>query len=389
MDRHGLSERARDLGSVLAGRAAEAEGLRRLPDKTIKELHEADLFRALQPARFGGLEVDPIDFFDAVIEVGAVCGSSAWVLGVLGVHNWQLALFDLRAQEDVWGDDDRVLIASSYVPTGIVERVSGGFELSGRWHFSSGCDHARWMFLGGVVPREVEAPPAPDMRTFLLPEADYRIEDNWFVAGLSGSGSKDIVVEGAFVPEHRTHKFSDMLAIDSPGNAVNTSPLYRVPFGGIFLNGVSTPTLGVARGALAQFVELSRTRVLADKSRADEDAFTQLRIAEVTASLDGAYLQLVANLAEMVALAEQGDKPTLLRRSRFRWDAARTARVATDAVDEVFEASGGRALFDSNPLQRGFRDVHAMRGHFNNNPERAAQIYARAELGYPNKEFLL
>lgn len=389
MERFGLVDNARALCATFAERAAEVEGLRRLPDESIKELQDAGLFQALQPARFGGLEADPIEFFDAVLAVGGACGSTAWVLSVLAVHNWQLALFDLEAQEEVWGADNRVLIASSYVPSGSVERVDGGYELSGRWHFSSGCDHARWLFLGGVVPRDKDAPPPPDMRTFLLPESDYRIEDNWFVAGLAGSGSKDIVVEQAFVPEHRTHRFADLLAIDSPGNSVNTSPLFRVPFGGIFLNGVSTPALGVARGALAQFVESSRTRVMADNSPADVDAFTHLRIAEVTASLDGAYLQLAANMAEMVTLAERCDKPTLKRRARYRWDAARTTRIATEAVDAIFEASGGRAIFDSNPLQRAFRDVHAMRGHFNNNPEKAAQVYARAELGFPNKEFLL
>jgi 3-hydroxy-9,10-secoandrosta-1,3,5(10)-triene-9,17-dione monooxygenase len=389
MKRYDLPGRARELLPALVERAAEAEALRRTPDDTIKELQAADLFRALQPARYGGLEADPMDFFDAVIEVGTVCPSTAWVLGVVGVHSWQLALFDPQAQEDVWGEDDDVLIASSYAPTGTVERVDGGYLLSGRWHFSSGCDHAKWVFLGGVVRRPEGAPPPPDMRTFLLPEADYRIDDNWFVAGLAGSGSKDIVVDQAFVPEHRTHAFVDVLAIDSPGNAVNTAPLFRMPFGGLFCNAIAAPALGAARGALALFLEQCRSRVLVDKTRAVEDPFVQLRLAEVTASLDGAYLQLGANVDEMRRLAESGDKPTLERRARYRWDASRTTRVCTEAVDSIFEASGGRAIFASNTLQRAFRDIHAMRAHANNNADKTAQVFARAVLGFPNKEFLL
>src|SRR5207253_2212904 len=129
--------------------------------------------------------------------------------------------------EDVWGRDSETLISSSYAPTGQIERDDGGYRVSGRWSFSSGCDHCQWVFLGGFVP--VEAGQLPDMRTFLLPRADYRIDDNWHVAGLKATGSKDIVVDGAFVPEHRTHKLIDGYKQRSPGNAVNTAPLYRLP----------------------------------------------------------------------------------------------------------------------------------------------------------------
>ena len=387
--RHELRDRAREVAPRIAERATTTEVLRQLPPETVQELRDVGFFRALQPARYGGLEADPVDFFDAVIEIGAVCGSTAWVAAVLGVHSWQLGLFALEAQEEVWGDDDSVLISSSYAPTGSVERVEGGYLLTGRWHFSSGCDHAGWVFVGGVVPRENGAPPPPDMRTFLVPRTDYLIDDNWFVAGLSGSGSKDIVIDRAFVPEHRTHAFSDVLALDSPGNAVNPAPLFRMPFGGVFCNAISVPALGAARGAQAGFLDMCRTRVLSDKSSAAENPYNQVRIAEVAASLDGAYLQLVANVREMLEHAEAGTKPTLERRARYRWDAARTTRVATEAVDSMVEASGGRAMFATNPLQRAFRDVHAMRGHANNHPEKTAQVFARAELGMPNREFLL
>jgi 3-hydroxy-9,10-secoandrosta-1,3,5(10)-triene-9,17-dione monooxygenase len=142
-------------------------------------------------------------------------------------------------------------------------------------------------------------------------------------------------------------------------------------------------------GAHASFVEKSRSRVLVDKTPAAESPFHQVCIAESAAALDAAYLQLVANFGEMKAHAEAGTKPSLERRARYRWDATRMTRVATEVVDRILDASGGRGMFSNNPLQRAFRDIHAMRGHANNNAEKTAQVYARAELGFPNREFLL
>src|SRR5262249_52640035 len=159
----------------------------------------------MQPSRWGGAEVDPGIFFEAQLALATACPSTAWVMGVVGVHSWQLALFPLAAQEEVWGSDPETLVSSSYAPTGKVERVDGGYRISGRWSFSSGCDHCQWVFLGGMVPPEREGAP-PEMRTFLVPRSDYTIEDNWHVAGLKATGSKDIVIVGALVPEHRTHR---------------------------------------------------------------------------------------------------------------------------------------------------------------------------------------
>lgn len=228
----GLIARAQALKEALAARAPKADELRRVPDETIVDFREAGFFRMLQPTRWGGLEVEPTTFFEVQRTIATACPSSAWVLGVVAVHAWQLALFPLQAQEDVWGEDSGTLLSSSYAPTGKVVRAEGGYRINGRWSFSSGCNHCQWVFLGGFVPPETEGKP-PEMRTFLLPRSDYTIDDNWHVAGLKGTGSKDIVVENAFVPEHRTHKLIDGYKRQSPGNAVNQAPLYKLPFGQI------------------------------------------------------------------------------------------------------------------------------------------------------------
>ena len=382
-------ERVRRLVPTIRNRAAACEALRRLPDETAEEYRNAGLLRALQPQRWGGLELSPLTFFCAVTDIAAACPSSAWFLSVVGIHNWQLGLFPEQAQEDVWGDDTSVLISSSYAPTGKVERVDGGFRLSGRWSFSSGCDHCQWVFLGGVTPSDG---PIPDMRTFLLPRSDYRIIDNWHVAGLAGTGSKDIVVEGAFVPEHRTHRFVDAYMFQNPGQAVNTGPLFRLPFGCLFAFAIAVPAIGAARGALEAYRTYMQAKIAAyDGSKVADDPFAQRRLSEAAVEISAAEADMQDTWKAMCAQADAGDAIPLSARARARWSAANIVLRGVRAVDLLFEASGGRALFLDNPMQRYFRDVHAMRAHALNNPDRASQVFGYAELhpgGTPPEFFL-
>jgi len=376
-------DRVRALLPTLRERALDAERLRRLPDETFKDFQQAGLFRCLQPRRFDGYELDPGTFYQAIMDVGAVCGSSAWILGIVGVHNWHLALFPPRAQEDVWGEDTSIQLSTSLAPTGTVERVDGGFRLRGRWSFSSGCDFCQWAVLGGMVP-PVNAGEPPDARTFLVPRQDYAIEDNWYVMGLCGTGSKDLVVEDAFVPEYRTHSYRDAFYLMNPGAVVNDAPLYRLPFGLVFPAGLASPAIGVARGALETFREQATTRVSArDRARVAEDPFIQFRLAEAAAEVDAARERLLGNFAEMMRLVCAGKEIPLTQRARYRWDAAKATDWSVRAVDRLFEASGGGGIFLNNPIQRAWRDVHAMRAHAGNNPERAAAVFGRSEFGLP------
>jgi 3-hydroxy-9,10-secoandrosta-1,3,5(10)-triene-9,17-dione monooxygenase len=379
-------ERARALLPALRERASYAEELRRLPDETLKEFQEAGLFRALQPKRYGGYELDPRVFYQAVMDIGTVCGSSAWILGVIGVHNWQLALFPEQAQEDVWGEDTSVQFSTSLAPTGTVERVQGGFRLRGRWSFSSGCDFCQWALLGGLVPSTHAGEP-PDRLALLLPRPDYRIDDNWDVVGLCGTGSKDIVVEDAFVPGYRTFSYREAFELRSPGLAVHKAPLYRLPFGSIFPYGIAAPAIGVALGALHLFREEAKTRVWTrDGARVAEDPFVQLRLAEAAAAVNAARDRLLRGFADMMQLTCAGQEIPLEHRARYRWEAAHAVAASVQAVDRLFEASGGRAIFRNNPIQRAWRDVHAIRAHAGNNPDKVATIFARSEFGLPPQD---
>jgi 3-hydroxy-9,10-secoandrosta-1,3,5(10)-triene-9,17-dione monooxygenase len=380
--------RARALVPALQERWSRADELRRVPDETIADFREAGFFRMLQPARWGGFEVDPKTFFDVQMTIARGCPSSAWVLGVIGVHAWQLALFEEAAQKDVWAEDSSTLISSSYAPTGKIEKVDGGYKVSGRWSFSSGCDHARWAFLGGFAPVPDGSPP--DMRTFLLPRSDYRIDDNWHVVGLKATGSKDIVVEGAFVPEHRTHKLIDGFRCKSPGNRINTSALFRLPFGQIFVRSVSSTAIGIAEGALDTFITAAAQRIAAgDQAKVAADPGVQQVCAEAAAVIDELKLVLYRNMDELSGYAARGEEPPLPRRVRFRFDSSNAADRACQLVSRLFNASGGRVLFLGHPLLRYWLDVNASRAHYANNPDKPSRNFGGVQLKLKNADFFI
>jgi 3-hydroxy-9,10-secoandrosta-1,3,5(10)-triene-9,17-dione monooxygenase len=380
---------ARAMGPALRERAAEGETLRRLPDATIADFQEAGFFRMIQPARWGGYEVDPAIFFDTQIELARACPSSAWVMGVVAVHSWQLALFDARAQEDVWGDDSSVLISSSYAPVGKVEKVDGGFRISGRWSFSSGSDHCGWVFVGGFAPKDPNA-RGPDMRTFLLPRSDYVIEDTWRVSGLKATGSNDIIVDRAFVPEHRTHKLIQGFTGGSPGLIENPAPLFRLPFGQVFVRAVSSSAIGAALGALEAYRSYTAGRyATSDGSKVAEDPTAQVLCADGVATLDEVQAILRRTFEEMMVHARAGEKIPVERRVLFRYESARAVVKSMEVVDSLFTASGGRALFDGHPIQRYWQDVHAARAHYANNPDKPARNLGRVMLGMKNSDFFI
>ncbi|HEB90757.1 MAG TPA: flavin-dependent monooxygenase [Deltaproteobacteria bacterium] len=378
MDDQTYLERVRDLIPGIRGRAATCEADRRLPEETFKEFQEAGLFRAMQPVRHGGYELKPLTFYQAIAEVAAACPSTGWVLGVIGIHNWQLGLFPDRAQRDVWGDDSGIQSSSSYAPTGRVERVDGGFRLSGRWSFSSGCDPCQWVLLGGRAPGEG---PIPDQRTFLVPRSDYEIVDNWHVSGLCGTGSKDIEVENAFVPEHRTHRFIDAYNLDNPGQADNPGTLFRLPFGCVFAFAITAPAIGAAQGALDYYRGYIREKVSAlAGARVADDPFAQRRIATAVAEIDAAKAEMSATWTQMWAIADAGEKIPIELRAKARWTGCNIVQRCVRAVDLLFEGSGGHGIYLDNPMQRYFRDVHAMRAHAFHNPDNAALSYGFTEL---------
>jgi 3-hydroxy-9,10-secoandrosta-1,3,5(10)-triene-9,17-dione monooxygenase len=372
----------RDLLPALRERADDAERARVVPEASVKELEDTGFFRMLQPKRYEGLECDPVDFFTAVRDIAGACGSTGWIASVLGVHPWQVALFDDEAQQAVWGEDTSTRLSSSYAPTGKAVLADGGFTLSGKWSFSSGCDHATWVLLGGLV-FDADG-QVVDFRTFLLPREKYQIVDVWNVVGLRGTGSNDIVVEETFVPEAFTLSMGDTGRCYGPGQSVNESDLYKLPFHSLFTTTISTPIIGMAYGAYAEHVEMQQKRVRAAYAgeKASLDPFAAVRIARASSEIDAAWALTMNNIRDEQAHVTRGEKIPLGLRLKVRRDQVLGTQRAIDAIDALFEASGGRALAEGTYLQRAWRDAHAGRVHAANDPERALQMYGAHQFGH-------
>lgn len=356
---------ARAMGPALRMRRARCRADQRVPDETVAEFQAAGFFKILQPEQWGGYAMDPQVFYAVGLEVARFCPSSAWILGVIAVHNWQLAVFDDRAAQDVWADDPTVLISSSYAPVGKVKVVDGGFRLSGRWSFSSGSQHCKWVFLGAVVP----TPEAPfDManyRTFLLPISDYQIVDNWDVVGLQGTGSHDIVVDDVFVPEYRTHKSMDGFLCNNPGNAVNDAPLYHMPFMQVFVRAVCTATLGACEGALDAFIEVAKTRQ-AGPVKMKNDLFARQLAAEVKTSIEEMKLTMIRNFDAMMDCCRAGVPIPIEDRVRYRYDSAVVADRCLALSSRMLKAAGSSGIRLDSELLAFHLDILASQAHVAN-----------------------
>lgn len=372
----------RDLLPTLRERADETERLRVVPESSVKELAETGFFKLLQPRRFDGYESDPIDFYTAVRDIAGACGSTGWVSSVVGVHPWQVALFSDEAQQAVWGEDTDTRLSSSYAPTGKATVTEGGYQLSGKWSFSSGCDHCSWVLLGGLVFNAEGQ--VVDFKTFMVPRDKYTIVDVWHMVGLAGTGSNDIVVDDVFIPEAFTLSMGETGQCRGPGQEHNTSDLYKLPFHSIFTGTITTPIIGMAMGAYAEHVEMQKARSRAAYlgEKASLDPFAAVRIAKASSEIDAAWALLVGNIREAQAYVAKGEKIPLRTRLKVRRDQVLGSQRAINAIDALFEASGGRALANGTYLQRAWRDAHAGRVHAANDPERALQLFGAHEFGH-------
>ncbi len=379
-----LLSRARTISEVVRERASETEANRRVSDDVIKQMREAELFKILQPEAHGGFEYG----FDVLIEVNAMigrgCGSSAWVFSLGNIHQWLGAQLPMAGQNEFWADPG-VIAAGSYPPAGKTVVVPGGFRMSGAWSFTSGCDAAQWYFLGTLAPPAYGEGAAKP--TFMLvPRSDTRIEDTWHTMGLAGTGSKTVAADDIFVPAHRTLAVGDLMAGTCPGTLINKSPLYRQSMLSVFPAALISPILGMAEGALADFVEMVRGRetrgaVAGGNRRMAEFASVQSRVAEATGCIDAARLLLQRDLAETYAVAARGEQTPIEMRLRNRLDHAFSARLIVQAVDALFTATGGQGIHLEKPIQRVWRDTHAAASHLSLNWDAVSTMYGQHALG--------
>jgi 3-hydroxy-9,10-secoandrosta-1,3,5(10)-triene-9,17-dione monooxygenase len=290
----------------------------------------------------------------------------------------------------VWDKDPDTLIASSFIfPAGRARRVDGGYVLRGSWPFSSGVESCEWNMLGSVVSSDDEA-DGIEYRIFLLNKRNYRIRDTWNAAGLRGTGSNDVSVEDAFVPEHMSVAVSDLAGGPTPGSAVNPNPLYALPVFSLFPYVLSGVALGNAQACLDDYVEIARHRASTyNRAMLGDMQSTQIKIAEASAKIDTARLVMRSNCIAAMADARRGHIPHMMAKTRLRRDGAFSVNLCTEAVSLLFAASGARSLFISGALQRQFRDAHAVNSHLAFNFDAAGTNYGRVALGLPSENLTL
>jgi 3-hydroxy-9,10-secoandrosta-1,3,5(10)-triene-9,17-dione monooxygenase len=374
-------ERVDGILPLLRENTFKADEIRRVPESNIQAMTDAGIFRAIQPRQWGGLEIDPSTWEEALVRLGSACPSSGWVGGILGGHAWYLGLYSQQVQRELWGENPDVRIASSFAPTGKVERVSDGFRLTGRWKFLSGVDHARWICLAGIIPDQGDG---PEYRVFLVPAADYAIDqDSWRVSGLQGSGSKDVTVD-AIVPEYRTQTVEEVYRGHEPGKAVNAGPIFQLPWLSMWAHNIASPAIGAAVGALDAFVDDNKRRASALLGTvAAQNSAVHVRLAEAMTLVKDVRARIPRTWDSMYADVVAGVPVSNAKRAQCRFEASYAVGQCLGAVNKVFEVSGGAVLDSGKLFQHYQRGLMGMRNHPYAVYENWAGLYATTLFGFP------
>ncbi|WP_400164520.1 acyl-CoA dehydrogenase family protein [Brevibacillus sp. TJ4] len=380
--------RAKSLVPRIRERANLSEELGRQPQENIDDFVRSGLIRCLMPKRWGGHELGIETMYKTTYEIAKADPSAGWCFGLLVLHSWMLAYYPEQAQQEIWGENPDACIASSFgSPKSEVKKVEGGYRISGTWGFSSGVDHSGWAMLFGSVPSEKEGEP-PYSMMMLVPKQDYTILDSWDTVAQRGTGSKNIEITDAFVPEHRTF---DMVAWcqrgEGPGNVVNDNPLYKNPLYTVIPVSLTSALLGASVGAYELWRDGLRTKSTVRQAKVADFTHQQIRVAEVSASLEAATALLEKSLTRLST-----DVPIdAYERIRLRRNYGYTAKLCSQAVKTIMDASGAGSIFAANPLQRYWRDVQASSMHITFNMDHLGEMFGKLELGVPlnQKDLLL
>jgi alkylation response protein AidB-like acyl-CoA dehydrogenase len=381
-----LVERARALAPLLAEHAAEAERLRRPADAVIEALREARVFDLMLPRAYGGLELDLDTFLEVGLALGEGDASMAWVACFYVEHVWIFCQFPETFQRALFAPRRAVLAPAALAPSGTATPEDGGYRLSGRWQWGTGVMHAEWVMLGAIVSSEQEE-ALPDLRFFAMPAADVKVEDTWYVDGMIGTGSNDIVAEDLLVPHDRCASILDLANARGAGVPLHAAPLYRTPMIPILSLAASMPAVGQARLAVRLFRERMRERVLlyAPGKQAEKPA-AQMRLARAELEVRDVERAMRSQVEEVMALR---DAATLLDRARWAAGFARIVDRSKRIVQDVCEASGAHAHFTSSPLQRALRDVSTLSCHAVFDLDGRLETYGRVLLGLETPPVML
>jgi 3-hydroxy-9,10-secoandrosta-1,3,5(10)-triene-9,17-dione monooxygenase len=379
-------ERARQLVPLLRERSRKQWQTNRVLDETAELLHEGEFFRMLQPRRFGGGETSPIEWLETMSTLAEGDPSVAWATGVLGIHSFHLSHFSDEAQTEVWGKNPRALLSSPYAPNP-VQRVDGGFKLSGVWKFASGVHLCDYALVGGAVYDEglsatTNRIQTGDYRAFMVSRSQFDIEENWDVHGMRGTGSHNIVIRDQFVPEYKTLEFRLVNAGETPGKRANSGILYQLPFWQVLGRITTSPVpLGALKGMVEQFCEIARDRVTLRGLRTAEDPVAAQAIATALAMVDEVKGNCYRNLGRLMKAVASGNTLPFDERQMFRYQtSSATFRVAELAIS-IYKACGASGIYESVPFGRYLNDILAVTGHVSNNSQVYANVWAGGLMG--------
>lgn len=353
LDAGSVREEVRALAPTIAARAREVEELRRVPLDLVDDLVAAGCLRLLVPRSHGGLEMDLGDALGVVSDLARVDGSIGWTVALGSEAPLVLGLLPRSTFDALYADDPDIRVAAVFNPTGTAIPVSGGFRLSGRWRYASGCLHCDW-FIGHSVVTDGRTPP---VRMALVPRSAIRIDDTWDTVGMSGTGSHDVVVDDVEVPDDHTFCLGGPSSIDGP--------LWRLPEVTVSALVITNVALGIARGAFDDIMALATDKVPAfDSSVLAASPWFRTHLADVDARLRAAQAVFDAEVDRVWTAARAGRELSLVDRAHVRAVVAWVTTTAASVVDSAYTAGGATSLSRDHPLQRRFRDVHAVTQHF-------------------------
>lgn len=379
--RGSLVERARKIAPGIAERAFQVEQMRHVHEDSMQEMVDAGLTRALQPAKYGGEEVSPAEWYAAVQEISKACTSTGWILGVLGVHTWEMAHMSVQLNDELFGDDPTTLISSSYnVQGNRAVKVDGGYRLSGTWKSSSGVHHASWVVLGAMV-EGVE--PAVH---FVVPLSQTEVIDDWYVLGLVGTGSRTVVLDDVFVPDYRTADRELIRAQFGPGLKEHTAPLYRVKQAYLYTIS-SAPVLGAGWRFYEEYKTAYSVSTTVSRQLAGDRLMTA-RVAEARSALASAETVCMARLEEAYRAACEDRVQSDLEYAQSMYDIARNAKIVMEMASSLFPTLRPNSVYHTNIMQRLYRDIIVARQHNTANVDELAEPLAGVDLGFPGTHHL-
>lgn len=373
-----LVDRARALIPALRERGRAADDARRLPQETIDDLLDAGILQFMAPRRFGGEEAGLTTFFDLGLALGEGDGSTSWLFGILAAHHWILSHFPIETQEALYGDRNYALFPLTFSGKGgTARRVDGGYRVSGHWSFASGIDFSDWV---GALARV----DGTENRTvnLLMPKDQVEVVDNWFMAGMRATGSRDFIVEDVFVPEAFSLDQDALMSGRTPGAAA--FPDYhglRTPLHIVLLLATAGAAFGLAKRAIDEFIAFTRGRSGYGGIDHAARASTQIRVSAALARWGAFHDRVRAQFVEIDAQVARGEKFSQEQRLRYRRDVAVGAAECGAIINDIVVAAGARSQHLSSPFQLIQRDINTVCTHVILDTEDANELYGKLMLG--------